>query len=58
MRSICCYCGILYDLKEPIEDDHETHGICGECLPGLISNLKAAPPPAFEELAEELYAGI
>jgi hypothetical protein len=33
MRQICCRCGILYGIKEPIEDDSETHGLCEECFP-------------------------
>jgi hypothetical protein len=31
MRVVYSYCGILYDLKEPLEDDSISHGICEEC---------------------------
>ena len=33
MRQVCMVCGILYGLKEPLEDDSETHGLCEECFP-------------------------
>ena len=33
MRQICMDCGILYGIKEPLEDDSETHGLCEECFP-------------------------
>ena len=33
MRQICMDCGILYGIKEPLEDDGETHGLCEECFP-------------------------
>jgi hypothetical protein len=26
-------CGILFGLKEPYENDEETHGICEDCFP-------------------------
>lgn len=32
MRRVCCICGILYGLKEPLEDDSITHGYCPECF--------------------------
>lgn len=32
MRQICYICGILYGVKEPFEDDSETHGLCPECF--------------------------
>lgn len=31
MRVICSHCKILFDVKEPISDDRETHGICEIC---------------------------
>ena len=31
MRCVCVYCGILYNVKEPFENDSETHGNCDEC---------------------------
>jgi len=40
MRVICSYCGILFDLKEPLRDDSETHGICEECLPWVLKNIE------------------
>jgi len=41
MRVICSYCGILYDLKEPFEDDSVSHGVCEECWPWVENNLNA-----------------
>ena len=32
MRRICQECGQLFGLKEPLEDDSETHGLCDECF--------------------------
>jgi hypothetical protein len=39
MRVICSYCGFLYDLKEPFEDDSISHGCCEECWPWVEHNL-------------------
>jgi len=61
VRVICSYCGILYDLKEPFEDDSVSHGVCEECWPWVEHNLNAElarpdfsdsknPPPAQEGL--------
>ena len=40
MRQICCICKILYGIKEPLDDDSETHGICPECLPGELKKIE------------------
>lgn len=32
MRRVCYACGIVFGLKEPLDDDRETHGLCPECL--------------------------
>jgi len=32
MRQVCYICGVLYGIKEPYEDDSETHGLCDECF--------------------------
>lgn len=40
MRQICYVCGFLYGVKEPIEDDRETHGICPECLPWELQRIE------------------
>ena len=32
MRRVCCVCNIMFGLKEPLEDDSETHGFCPECF--------------------------
>ena len=32
MRQVCYICGLLYGLKEPLDDDSETHGLCEECF--------------------------
>jgi len=39
MRSICCECGILFDVKEPFDNDSETHGYCDECFKILMINI-------------------
>ena len=40
MRCICSYCKMLYDVKEPFNDDGESHGICNECYPIVFGNLE------------------
>jgi len=30
---------MLYGIKEPLENDSETHGICDECFPLIVANL-------------------
>jgi len=40
MRQICCYCGLLYGVKEPYDLDEETHGICPWCLPDILKNIE------------------
>jgi hypothetical protein len=40
MRVQCAYCSIIYDLKEPFDDDSVSHGICPECYPGVIKNIE------------------
>jgi hypothetical protein len=32
MRQVCYNCKILYGIKEPLDDDSETHGLCPECF--------------------------
>jgi hypothetical protein len=39
MRCICIYCGFLYNIKRPFDDDHVTSGICDECWPIVQNNL-------------------
>jgi len=39
MRCVCSYCEMLFDVKEPFEDDSESHGMCGECEPIVFGNL-------------------
>jgi hypothetical protein len=39
MRCVCVYCGILYNVKEPLENDSETHGSCDECYRIEMHNL-------------------
>ena len=41
MRQICMICGILYGIKEPLDDDSETHGICEECFPLELKRIDA-----------------
>ena len=38
MRSICCECNILFDVKEPYEQDDETHGYCDQCFEMVMAN--------------------
>ena len=40
MRCQCSYCNIIYDLKEPFDDDSVSHGICEECFPWVMNNLQ------------------
>ena len=39
MRSICMECSILFDVKEPYEQDDETHGYCDECFSMVLNNI-------------------
>jgi len=39
MRCICSYCEMLFNVKEPFEDDSESHGMCEECGPIVLGNL-------------------
>ena len=39
MRSICCECNILFDVKEPFDNDQETHGYCDECFKMVMVNI-------------------
>ena len=32
MRRVCMDCNILFGIKEPLDDDSETHGLCPECF--------------------------
>jgi len=40
MRQVCYVCGILFGIKEPYENDQETHGLCGECYEMEMNRLK------------------
>ena len=40
MRCECVYCEILYNVKEPFEDDSVSHGMCEECSPIVLGNLE------------------
>jgi len=40
MRQVCCVCKILYGLKEPLDNDEETHGYCPECYKWQIANIE------------------
>ncbi len=40
MRQICMDCGILFGIKEPLDDDRETHGLCEECFKIRMKNLE------------------
>ena len=39
MRCVCMYCNFLYNVKEPCEDESETHGLCDECFSWVKMNL-------------------
>lgn len=41
MRSVCCECGLLYDVKPPLDNDAETHGLCDGCFEITMRNIKA-----------------
>ena len=40
MRCICCECGILYNVKPPLAQDDESHGLCEQCFKWIMNNLK------------------
>jgi hypothetical protein len=40
MRQVCYICGILYGLKEPLDNDSETHGICDDCFPIVMEQIR------------------
>ena len=40
MRCLCCECGILYDVKPPLDQDDESHGYCEICFEWIMHNLK------------------
>ncbi len=40
MRVICCVCEVLYDVKEPFENDQVSHGYCELCWPWVEHNLR------------------
>ena len=31
MKVVCAWCGCSMGVKEPLEDDSTTHGMCAEC---------------------------
>ena len=41
MRRVCCVCGIMFGLKEPFDDDSETHGLCPECFKIEMAKIEA-----------------
>ncbi len=40
MRRVCCICGMFFGLKEPLDDDSETHGYCPECFELELLKIK------------------
>jgi len=40
MRCVCMECKKLYNIKEPFENDDETHGLCDECLSIYLKSLR------------------
>ncbi len=40
MRCQCVICGILYDVKEPFDNDQVSHGYCELCWPWVQNNLR------------------
>jgi len=52
MRIVCSYYQILYDLKEPLEDDSISHGICEECWPWVENNLEIEIEESQNHLSE------
>lgn len=53
MRSICVYCNILFDVKEPYDNDAETHGICPWCWPIVKAQLEEHKNPISPETAHK-----
>ena len=41
MRCVCYECGIVYDVKPPLDQDEESHGLCDECFPIAMINIAA-----------------
>lgn len=41
MRVICSYCDMLFNIKEPLEEDVETHGICEDCFEIVSTQIKS-----------------
>lgn len=40
MREVCCECGILFGVKEPLNNDCETGGICEWCFPWVMAKVE------------------
>ncbi len=40
MKQICYICSDLYGIKEPIEDERETHGLCPKCFTVEMDKLR------------------
>jgi hypothetical protein len=36
---VCMYCSKVFGEKEPFDDRSSTHGICEECMPGVLLNM-------------------
>ena len=49
MRQICMDCNILYGIKEPLDDDSETHGLCEECFDLEMQKIMAKRDSLGEE---------
>lgn len=44
MKQLCCKCGVIYGIKEPITDSSYTHGFCPDCLmeQGVVEFLSSS----------------
>jgi hypothetical protein len=40
VRCVCADCGILYNIKEPFDDDSESHGFCELCFEIIMKNFQ------------------
>lgn len=44
MICVCMDCKIVYRIKEPFEDESETHGLCPEHLKARMEEVRKSTP--------------
>jgi len=50
MRLVCYICKILYGIKEPLNDNRETHGLCPECFKLEMAKLEPCKENTIDSL--------